>query len=331
MNFWKSLIGGVGAAILVAGACTAPSHARTIWAGGSWVDLAVDRGFVSVEVKPDRGQSLRFANGGGDRWLLLGSTSDLVGKAYSITLRNRTPHRVKIVVGVDGLNIYRRTPVEGRADRDTGSILSPWGERVLTGWQLDHDTAERFVFSPPEWSEGRGRTEGQIGQVAVQVYLERVERWADEADGFVGEHKGRREQVEGNCAPRSKPGIGTTSGDTVTSRVRTVRFDARTPYPQARAVINYGRYEGSSSPPEQWFFGADLGRARDGAQVLWVEPGSRADEAGLQEGDVIVWIDTNDRPDPQLVKQVLNSKQTGDRVFVTVRRGRHEISLKIRV
>src|SRR4051794_26798103 len=131
--------------------------------GASTVRLAIGGGALEVTVVPDGGSALRLDGDGEHRWAFDGNTADLVGRAYTIRLRNRTPERLKVVVGVDGLNVYAKDAVVGSADGDTGSILEPWADRSLPGWQLDDQRAERFVFSPPEWSEGQGRAEAAIG------------------------------------------------------------------------------------------------------------------------------------------------------------------------
>ena len=304
------------------------SYARTPPLQSTIIEIPVNGGCVGVEVVPDREGSLVFSRTSGNVWRLSGNGAGLIGRPYSIRLTNRTPLRLKIVVGVDGLNIYQKNPVKGRSDRDVGSILAPWGERRLEGWQLDHRSAERFVFSPVEWSEGRGTTDDEIGRVAVHVYTERELSWRDRWRGGSERRKSHRESEDSRCAPEAAPGIGTTSGDEITSHVRTVHFAASTTYPVAEAIINYG---GGQNPPPPWVFGMDLGQCRDGSVVNAVDPGTLADEAGLQCGDVIVRIDGESTPTPKIVRSVLDSKRSGDRTFFTIRRGRHEIALKARM
>jgi hypothetical protein len=168
--------------------CAGPAGGRS-WTGyGSTASLAVGAGSLEVTLRPDRGSSLRLTPDGPNRWVFEGPTSNLVGGSYSILLRNRTDERLKVVIAVDGLNVYGREDVAGTSDDDVGSILSPWSDRSLPGWQLDDARAQRFVFSPPEWSEGEGRTDSQIGTVTVQVYREWQEpiyfqRRQEERDG----------------------------------------------------------------------------------------------------------------------------------------------------
>ena len=331
MKYRRILVRVGGALIVAAFLLNGTASARPLVPRYSPVELAIDGGFVDASVEPDHGGPLHFVADGRNRWAFQGSTSALVGGPYSIRLRNLSPHRIKVVVAVDGLNVYRRAPLGGRSDLDVGSILSPWEERVLTGWQLDYETAQRFVFSPPDWSEARGRDDASIGLIAVQVYRERQPVWERERDAATFEqHKSRQDRSDG-CSPGSRPDIGTTSGDDVTSRVRTVRFDAMTTYPAVWAEINYGQVSSPVYRPPYDLLGVDVESAGDGVRIRSVDVGSPAAEAGLEPGDVIIGIDGERGPSLQTVTRILESKRRGDRVFVSVLRGRHEVALKIRV
>jgi len=310
-----------------------PSSASAGWfgQGDRTIDLRHGGGSLEVQLVPDRGKALVLKQDGPNRWAFDGSTSDLVGGSYSIVLRNRSSERLKVVVGVDGLNVYRKAAIAGRADADTGSILSPGETRTLKGWQMDHSTAQRFVFSPPEWSEGQGRTDSQIGLIVVQVYRERRREWfglRDQAEERAPEGD-RLESMSRKAAP--SPQIGTTSGDDVTSRVRTVHFESLTTYPEVWAEIDYGRNAGRAFPCGSGVLGLTITRSEYGSRIVDIRPGSIAENAGLKVGDIIVRIDTENRPDPGTVKDIVNAKRSGQFVFVKIHRGPHEISLKIRL
>lgn len=322
-------VAALGCTVLAPASATAWPFQR----GDRTVPLELDGGSVEVQLVPDRGRALPLTRQGANRWAFEGSTTALVGGSYSIHLKNRTPERLKIVVGVDGVNVYHRDPIVGRADGDIGSILSPWSERLLRGWQLDSDTAQRFVFSPPEWSEGQGKAEHQIGTIVIQVYRERQWRRRPQRDSVSEgapelEQRSEAERMNAPSAP-----IGTTSGDDVSSPVRTVHFVARTTYPEAWAEIDYGRGQPPRPPhrPRHYeLLGLDLESASGGARIVAVEPGSEADRAGLEPWDVIVRVDTEDRPRPATVRRILRAKDRGDFVFLRVRRGPHELAVKIR-
>lgn len=298
--------------------------------GEKTIDLEYGGGRVEVQLVPDKGRVLTLKQVSPHRWVFDGSTADLVGGSYSIVLRNKGSDRLKVVVGVDGLNVYRKKQIVGRADADTGSILSPWETRTLKGWQMDQSTAQRFVFSPPEWSEGQGRTDSKICLIVVQVYRERHREWfglSDVAEGETPEGK-RKERSSRAAAP--SPQIGTTSGDDVNSRVRTVSFESLTTYPEVWAEIDYGRHGGLVDFLRPGKLGVRIETDELGSRIVGVSPGSLAAVAGLKSGDIIVRIDTRDHPNPGVVSDIVKAKNPGEYVFVQVNRGRHEIGLKIR-
>ncbi len=320
--------------IIVLGFLVLPSSASAGWFGHGdrTIELRHGAGTLEVQLVPDRGRALTLKQDGPHRWAFDGSTADLVGGSYSIMLRNRSSERLKVVVGVDGLNVYRKETIVGRAGADTGSILSPRETRTLRGWQMDQATAQRFVFSPPEWSEGEGRTDSHIGLIVVQVYRERRREWFglhDQDAAVRAPENSRERRLEGKASP--SPQIGTTSGDDVTSRVRTVHFDSLTTYPEVWAEINYGRHPAPAPRPRPAILGVTVFTCAMGSRIDGVVPGSIADEAGLRLDDIIVRVDTQDRPSAQRLSEILRSKRPGDFVFLKVQRGRHELSLKIRL
>jgi hypothetical protein len=320
--------------IIVLGLLVLPSSASAGWfgQGDCTIDLRHGGGTLEVQLVPDRGKALNLKPRGPHRWVFDGATEALVGGSYSIELRNRSSERLKVVVGVDGLNVYGKDRIVGRADGDTGSILSPGETRILKGWQMDHRTAQRFVFSPPEWSEGQGRTDSQIGLIVVQVYRERRREWFglhDQDAAVRAPESSGKSKLERKASP--SPQIGTTSGDDVTSRVRTVHFESLTNYPEAWAEVDYGRYPAPPPRPRPAILGVTVFTCAEGSRIDGVVPGSIADEAGLKLDDIIVRIDTEDRPSAQKLSEILRSKRPGDWVFLQVQRGRHELSLKIRL
>jgi len=66
----------------------------------------------------------------------------------------------------------------------------------------------------------------------------------------------------------------------------------------------------------------DLGMPFDepGVLILEVEPGSPARRVGLREGDVIVTVDGDETPDPESLRQAIQSREPGDVVELEVMR-----------
>jgi len=297
--------------------------------GERFVGLSHPSGTLEVRLIPDGKRAIRLTRETDHRWIFEGSTADLIGLPYSIELRNRSTERIKVVVGVDGLNVYRKAPIVGRADADTGSILSPRETRILRGWQLDGSTARRFVFSPAEWSEGEERTPARIGTLVVQVYRERPHEVFGLVDGDAGSAPEAMEREETMRKSMTRPQIGTTSGESVTSRVRTVSFDSLTVFPEAWVEIDYGRNGRRTEGQNIGSLGLSLGRDAEGVRILSVVPGSVGWDIGLRAGDVIVRLDADDHPTPRMVEGRFARSSEGRYVFLRVRRGRHELSFKI--
>lgn len=276
---------------------------------------------LSVQVIPDGRRAIQFRNEGGDRYEMIGDTRVLMGKSYAIRLENNGRERIKVVVAVDGVNAFFRRPVEGYARADVGAILAAREVRVIQGFQVDEEQAQRFVFSPPEFSEGRRR--GRIGEIEVHVY----EEWRPERDGM------KLDQEMAGRAEAAKPGLGTTTGDDFDSQVRRVRFVAATPEPTARLLLVYGAPEEGREDfyPRSGKLGVVVERHPNGCQITSVDPGSLADDVGLRRGDVIVKADSEDEPSPQTLRELLRDKQSGDYLFLEVERGRHLLTFKIRM
>lgn len=278
-----------------------------------------------VQVIPDGRQPMPFESESPGAWVFRGDTASLVGKSYTIRLQNSGRSRIKVVVGVDGVNAYFRKPLTGTADRDIGSILAPGQTRVLTGFQVDEQTAQRFVFSPEEFSEGASVRGARVGEIEVHVY---EEYRADE-------ERGRNSAAPSTSGAR--PRIGTTAGEDVDSDVRRVSFTASTREPIARLELAYGR----PAPHQEVRPEEDQGRMGplgvaveqhpDGLRIVRVERDGLGDDLGLRDGDVITKVDTYARPTEAVLRRVLRDKGRGNYLFLEVLRGRHVVSFKARL
>lgn len=314
----------VGLAVVVALAgLTLPAAAQEHGFGSS---AAQDRlrlsygsgGALVVQLVPDGRSPLPFQRDASGAWVFRGDTAPLVGRSYTVRLENRGRGRIKVVVGVDGVNAYFREPIAGRADRDVGSILGPGHKRELAGFQVDEETAQRFVFSPPEFSEGGQVRSARVGEIDVHVY--------EEYQPEVG-LGGRRPEAG---AP---PEIGTTAGEDVDSEVRRVAFTAATRQPIARLLLVYGRPDPEQGPPPQpdhrlGPLGVAVEDQAGGLRIVRVLPDALGDEMGLREGDLITKADTSARPTAARLRRILRDKDRGDYLFLEVRRGRHVVSFK---
>lgn len=275
-----------------------------------------------VELVAEGRAPMPFERDASGMWSFRGDTASLVGKSYTIRLENSGRSRIKVVVGVDGVNVYFRKPIRGSADGDIGSILGPGQTRVITGFQADEMTAQRFVFSPPEFSEGVQARGGRIGEIDVQVY--------EEARAMAGRAPDR--------AADARPEIGTTAGEDVDSEVRRVSFMASTREPIARLLLAYGRP--SAPPPPQSYpgnerlgpLGIEVEQGRDGLRIVRIERDGLGDDIGLREGDVITKVDTYARPTLNIFRRIIRDKARGNYLFLEILRGRgHIVNFKTRL
>lgn len=272
---------------------------------------------IGVDVVLDNGRSLPLRAEGPGRWAFRGDPQELVGRSYRIVIVNPNDERLKVVVGIDGINVLFKRPLEGDARADLGAIVNPRSDRTLNGWQVTGNEAEEFVFAPSRWSEGAGVTDADVGRIEIHVYRE------------------LRDEAFGKTVPpgtaKAAPGVGTAAGEVIDSGVRRVSFVASTREPLVQAVLSYGR-PGRGAPPDR---GTRLGisgqDADQGVLVTRVEPGSLADEAGLRQGDVITRIDSSLYPELEELRQILRQKGRRDSVILELRRGRHEVTMKIRL
>ena len=68
-----------------------------------------------------------------------------------------------------------------------------------------------------------------------------------------------------------------------------------------------------------------------GVLVTGVQPGSLAEEAGLRQGDTIVRADGNLYPEMEELRHILRQKGRGELLVLELKRGRHEVTMRIRL
>ncbi len=143
--------------------------ASPLWADASArIEYARGRA-IGVDVVLDNGRSLPLRAEGPGRWAFRGDPQELVGRSYRIVIVNPNDERLKVVVGIDGINVLFKRPLEGDARADLGAIVNPRSDRTLKGWQVSGSEAEEFVFAPSRWSEGSGVTDADVGRIEVPV------------------------------------------------------------------------------------------------------------------------------------------------------------------
>jgi S1-C subfamily serine protease len=95
------------------------------------------------------------------------------------------------------------------------------------------------------------------------------------------------------------------------------------------------------SPAERPFLGVSFQMITDelaqqenltvdhGAWITQVVPGSPADEAGLQEGDIIQQVDGREVDGKHTLPDLINAHRPGDTIELAVQRGRRELRVEV--
>jgi hypothetical protein len=198
----------------------------------------------------------------GGRTYVLGTK----GQRYSLRIRNQSGNRVEFVSSVDG-----RDALDGRpASWDKrGYIVMPWGEVVIDGFRLDHESVAAFRFSSVRDSYASQMGDArEVGVIGVAVFTERqhpqpvrphpsFERGllggaADSSAGPVppSAAPAQADAISGarlSEALRSKkdrPGLGTEFGEQRASHVDEVAFERASSRPAAQLDVRYDDREG---------------------------------------------------------------------------------------
>lgn len=159
--------------------------------------------------------------------------------AYVIRVRNRSHHRVGLVIAVDGRNIISGQ----RSDLARGErmyVLDPWESAEYEGWRTGSHRVNEFYFT--DWRDSYAEAfndRSARGVIAVAVYREKEQaiardRWERDA-GKAREQSGGK----GSADARSKgaePGTG--FGEEVYSPSVRVAFDAQR-RPSSQVFIKY--------------------------------------------------------------------------------------------
>jgi hypothetical protein len=97
------------------------------------------------------------------------------GQSYALRVTNPTPYRVAVALSVDGLNTIdaRHTDARGAAKW----VLGPYESTVISGWQVDEQSARNFFFTGERRSYGArlGQTDN-LGVIEAVFYRERRPR-----------------------------------------------------------------------------------------------------------------------------------------------------------
>lgn len=131
-------------------------------------------------------------------------------------------------------------------------------------------------------------------------------------------------------APGTKVEIVVKRGDrelTLTATLETAPDQITQNSPDARTEERLGLRVEAVSPQNAREY--RLGSRTNGVVVVAVEPGSAADEAGIQRGDLIVRVNDRDVRSPQDMQNILKDVKRGERLSVALFRGRAEVLITL--
>jgi hypothetical protein len=125
-------------------------------------------GRVAAGVKNERGRWLPIFERDGPATLIGGH-----GARYEIVVRNLTPHRIEVVVSVDGLDV-----LDGRSASYSkrGHLIGPRGAVTIPGWRTSSCSVAAFRFAAVEDSyaaKKHGDTRN-MGVIGVAVFTEKA-------------------------------------------------------------------------------------------------------------------------------------------------------------
>lgn len=97
------------------------------------------------------------------------------GREFSLRLTNPMPYRVAVALAVDGLNTIDARHTDGW--NAAKWVLEPYESTVITGWQVNDQTARRFFFTGERHSYGAalGATDN-LGVIEAVFYREHQPR-----------------------------------------------------------------------------------------------------------------------------------------------------------
>ena len=126
-------------------------------------------GAYSLQLIDENGRQLPTYQQDG-RTYVLGS----LGRRYSLKISNHSGQRVEFVSAVDGRDV-----LDGKASSwaKDGYVVEPYGDVVIDGFRLSHETVAAFRFSSVDHSYASKMGDARdVGVIGVAVFQERMEQ-----------------------------------------------------------------------------------------------------------------------------------------------------------
>ncbi len=142
-------------------------------------------------------------------------------EVFDIRLINESDRRVAVALFIDGLNtLGRKRELPSQARK---WIVDANSNATISGWQIDQDTARKFIFVGADESlAARMQYTDEIGIITASFYPEAVVQTPPQAAAELG--KGR--------------GLGTGEGEEIESRTTVVQFKS-VEVPSAIVTLHY--------------------------------------------------------------------------------------------
>jgi hypothetical protein len=164
------------------------------------------------------------------------------GESYGIVIRNRTPHRVGVVIAVDGRNIISGKKSNLKYSEDM-YLVNGYEQTRFDGWRTDKDTVHKFYFTDTADSYAM-RTfsdSTSMGVIGVAVYREK-ERPKPQYESKRQENAPAAPSAGGPAGSRSgltkDEAAGTGFGDAQYSPAIRVAFEPQ-PDPIQKTLVKY--------------------------------------------------------------------------------------------
>jgi hypothetical protein len=199
---------------------------------------------VSLEFVDDRGRSFSSYPAQSERSSVHRAYLEARPETeYSIRVRNRSEHRIGLLIAVDGRNIISGERSELAAS-ESMYILDPHQSASYSGWRTSSEAVNRFFFTTLRDSyASRIGDESAIGVIAAAVYRERPSRVRAGEPQANARHRPQAVPEAADRAPVAEAErsaqAGTGFGESQLSRAIRVAFS-----PQRRASAwLYFKYE----------------------------------------------------------------------------------------
>ncbi|HUJ13036.1 MAG TPA: hypothetical protein VL284_04520 [Thermoanaerobaculia bacterium] len=160
------------------------------------------------------------------------------GEEYSIRLTNPLPDRVAVALSVDGLNTIDAKHTDARSAAKW--VLGPYESTVISGWQVNDQTARRFFFTGENDSYGTALGEtANLGIIEAVFYRERPKlRLQPLTEEQRKEESNRQSAPRAAAAAPSDDYAATGMGSRTGQEVELVDIDLEST-PAARIAIRY--------------------------------------------------------------------------------------------